>query len=143
MGLPLPLLGFKYAPLQREVLKMGVRMTLRWFGEGHDNIPLAHMRQVPGIHGIAATLMDIPAGEAWPDQPILAMKNRVEAAGLAMEVIESVNVQDRRHLSAAEPSAARDQDLLDISPAWLTTLQPFQPPGLAENRLRPGVLILR
>ena len=73
---------------------MSVKMTLRWFGEGHDNIPLAHMRQVPGIHGTAATLMDIPAGEAWPEQPILAMKARIGAAGLAMEVIESVNVHE-------------------------------------------------
>lgn len=77
-----------------------MKMTFRWFGEGHDNIPLAHIRQIPGISGVVTTLMDIPAGEVWPEDQILAMKKQVEGAGLAMEVIESVNVHEDIKLGA-------------------------------------------
>lgn len=73
---------------------MSMKMTFRWYGPGHDNIPLRHIRQIPGIHGVVATLMDIPAGDVWPEDEIQAMKKQVEDAGLTMEVIESVNVHE-------------------------------------------------
>ena len=71
-----------------------MKMTFRWFGENHDSVKLEHIRQIPGITGVVATLMDIPAGEVWPMENILAMKQRVYKAGLEMEVIESVNVHE-------------------------------------------------
>ena len=73
---------------------MGMHMTFRWYGPGHDNIPLSHIRQIPGITGVVATLMDKQAGEVWPEDEIQAMKKQVEDAGLRMEVIESVNVHE-------------------------------------------------
>ena len=71
-----------------------MKMTFRWFGENHDSVKLEHIRQIPGITGVVATLMDIPAGVVWPMENILAMKQRVNKAGLEMEVIESVNVHE-------------------------------------------------
>ncbi len=73
---------------------MAMKITFRWFGPGHDNIPLAHIRQIPGISGVVATLMDMQAGEAWPAEQIEAMRQQVAAAGLEMEVIESVNIHE-------------------------------------------------
>jgi mannonate dehydratase len=71
-----------------------MKMIFRWFGSKDDSISLAHIRQIPGVSGVAGMLSDIPAGEVWPAERIAALKNEVEAAGLALEVIESVNIHD-------------------------------------------------
>ncbi|GAB6276364.1 MAG: mannonate dehydratase [Rectinema sp.] len=71
-----------------------MKMVFRWFGEGFDPVPLEYIRQIPGVSGVVPMLSDIPAGDVWPLERILAMKRRVEAHGLAMEVIESVNVHE-------------------------------------------------
>lgn len=71
-----------------------MRMTFRWFGEGNDPIPLAHIRQIPGTEGIVWALHDIPAGEEWPLDRIEEVKAQADAAGLHIEVVESVNVHE-------------------------------------------------
>ena len=69
-------------------------MTLRWFGEGVDSVSLEQIRQIPGVKGVITTLYDIPAGEEWPMERILQMKEKVEAKGLKVMGIESVNIHD-------------------------------------------------
>jgi mannonate dehydratase len=71
-----------------------MRMTLRWFGKKFDSVKLEQIRQIPGVTGVITTLYDIPAGEVWPMEKILAIKEEVEAAGLKIEGIESVNIHD-------------------------------------------------
>lgn len=71
-----------------------MEMTMRWFGPNADKIKLTDIAQVPGIKGVAGMLMDIPAGEIWPKERIKALKEEVEAAGLTLKVIESVNIHD-------------------------------------------------
>lgn len=71
-----------------------MRMTLRWFGSKHDSVKLWQIRQIPGVTGVITTLYDIPAGEAWSLERILALKEEVEASGLKIEGIESVNIHD-------------------------------------------------
>lgn len=71
-----------------------MKMILRWFDENNDTIPLNHIRQIPGVSGIAGTLTDIPAGEQWPYDAVLAYKRGIEESGLELEVIESVNVHE-------------------------------------------------
>lgn len=71
-----------------------MKMTFRWFGSAMDPIPLRYIRQIPGITGVVSSLMDIPAGEVWPAERIQALKDEVNAAGLELEVIESVNVHE-------------------------------------------------
>ncbi|MDR2522903.1 MAG: mannonate dehydratase [Synergistaceae bacterium] len=71
-----------------------MKMTLRWYGAEFDPIPLAYIRQIPGVTGVVGCLMDIPAGEVWPKDRIMDLKREVESAGLALEVIESVNVHE-------------------------------------------------
>lgn len=71
-----------------------MKMVLRWFGEGFDPVPLEYIRQVPGITGVAPMLCDVPAGEVWPLDRIMAMKRQINSHGLDMEVIESVNVHE-------------------------------------------------
>ncbi|MHC5248765.1 mannonate dehydratase [Enterococcus sp. LJL90] len=71
-----------------------MEMTFRWFGKNDDKIKLGDIRQIPGMKGIVGTLFDIPAGEVWPKEQIRALKEEIEAAGLTLKVIESVNIHD-------------------------------------------------
>lgn len=71
-----------------------MQMTFRWFGKEKDTVTLEQIRQIPGMRGIVPALHDLPAGEVWPKERIAAMKKEIEAAGLTMECIESVNVHE-------------------------------------------------
>jgi len=71
-----------------------MKMTFRWFGSNMDPIPLKYIKQIPNTVGIVSSLMDIPVGEVWPVDRIMALKKEVNAAGLDLEVIESVNVHE-------------------------------------------------
>ncbi len=71
-----------------------MEMTFRWYGSKFDKIKLKDIKQIPGCKGIVGTLFDIPVGEVWPKDKIKALVDEVEAAGLTLKVIESVNVHD-------------------------------------------------
>lgn len=71
-----------------------MNMTLRWYGPGFDSVTLEQIRQIPGVSGVISTLYDIPAGEEWPEERVVELKNIVEKSGLKLEGIESVNVSD-------------------------------------------------
>jgi mannonate dehydratase len=69
-------------------------MSFRWYGSKNDPIPLRYIRQIPGMRGIVTSLFEIPAGEPWPLDRILEVKNEVEQHGLELRTIESVNVHE-------------------------------------------------
>jgi mannonate dehydratase len=71
-----------------------MRMVFRWFGEGNDTVTLEQIRQIPGVEGIVWALHDIPAGEEWPLERIVAFREQVVQAGFHNEVVESVNVHE-------------------------------------------------
>lgn len=71
-----------------------MEMTMRWFGTGFDTVTLEQIRQVPGVKGVITTLYDTTPGEVWPVERIQALKREVEAAGLHIAGIESVNIHD-------------------------------------------------
>lgn len=68
-------------------------MTFRWFG-GNDPVSLRHIRQIPGMKGIVSAVYDVHVGEEWPNDRILRLRDRVEAEGLKLSVIESVPVHE-------------------------------------------------
>ncbi|HEY9228880.1 MAG TPA: mannonate dehydratase, partial [Gemmatimonadaceae bacterium] len=70
-----------------------MRMSFRWFGQS-DPIPLAHIRQVPGVTGVVSALYDVPVGEAWPHDKLERLANQVSDAGLELAVIESIPVHE-------------------------------------------------
>ena len=51
-----------------------MKMTLRWYGPGHDTVTLKQIRQIPGVTGVITTLYDTVPGEAWKMEDILALK---------------------------------------------------------------------
>ena len=63
-----------------------MKMSFRWFGDS-DPVSLQYIRQIPGMHGIVSAIYDVPVGEAWPLDRILALKEKVEAHGLALVLI--------------------------------------------------------
>lgn len=68
-------------------------MGFRWYGD-NDPITLQNIRQIPGTTQVVGALFDVPVGEVWPKEKIKHLKDEVEAAGLKLEVIESVNIHD-------------------------------------------------
>ncbi|MDU5109904.1 MAG: mannonate dehydratase [Clostridium sp.] len=71
-----------------------MEMTLRWFGSRFDTVTLKQIRQIPGVTGVITTLYDTTPGEVWSRESIRKMKEEVEASGLSVAGIESVNVHD-------------------------------------------------
>jgi mannonate dehydratase len=70
-----------------------MKMTFRWYGES-DPIKLEYIRQIPGMTGIVSAIYDVPVGEVWPLPALQALRDRIEGAGLAFEVVESVPVHE-------------------------------------------------
>ncbi|MEN3184600.1 MAG: mannonate dehydratase, partial [Atribacterota bacterium] len=35
------------------------KIVFRWYGENHDPIPLAYIRQIPGVSGVVSMLIDV------------------------------------------------------------------------------------
>ncbi|MBQ4252528.1 MAG: mannonate dehydratase [Erysipelotrichaceae bacterium] len=84
-----------------------MEMTLRWYGSKYDTVTLEQIRQIPGVRGVITTLYYKQPGELWTREEIRALKNEVEAAGLHIAGIESVNVSD----AIKTGSADRDKDI--------------------------------
>ena len=79
-----------------------MEMTLRWYGTDYDTVKLWQIRQIPGVHGVITTLYNKQAGELWEQDEIKALKNEVEAGGLKIAGIESVNVSDAIKAATAD-----------------------------------------
>lgn len=71
-----------------------MEMTLRWYGSAYDTVTLRQIRQIPGVTGVITTLYGKAAGEAWTRGEVHVLKEEVEAEGLHISGIESVNVHD-------------------------------------------------
>lgn len=81
-----------------------MKLSFRWYG-ADDPVTLSHIAQIPGMHTIVSAIYDVPVGEVWPIARIQALKSEVEAAGLHLEVIESVPVHE--DIKLGKPTRAR------------------------------------
>src|SRR5437879_5408963 len=70
-----------------------MEMTFRWFGPA-DSIPLAPIRQIPGVRGVVSALYDVPVGDPWPRQGIERLAGEIAAAGMHLAVVESIPVHE-------------------------------------------------
>lgn len=71
-----------------------MNMIMRWFPFGDDSVRLSHIRQVPGVTGVATCLPGVPVGEVWPLEMLRTLRDEIASFGLSMEVIESVNIHE-------------------------------------------------
>lgn len=97
-------------------------MSLRWYGSKFDSVTLEQIRQIPGVTGVITTLYDSKPGEAWSLEAIQAMKKEVEAAGLKVLGIESVNIHDAIKVGTPE----RDEYIAN----YITTLENLGKEGI-------------
>ena len=92
-----------------------MQMTMRWYGSQYDTVTLQQIRQTAYVKGVISTLYNKMPGELWTYDEIMALKNEVEAAGLTLPGIESVNISDAIKTGAPE----RDKDI----DAYIKTLE--------------------
>ncbi|QRG87093.1 mannonate dehydratase [Bulleidia sp. zg-1006] len=79
-----------------------MEMTLRWYGSAYDTVTLQEIRQIPGVKSVITTLYNKQPGELWTQEEIHALREEVEASGLKISGIESVNVSDAIKTASAE-----------------------------------------
>ncbi len=99
-----------------------MKMSLRWFGTGHDSVTLNQIRQIPGVEGVITTLYDTVPGEAWESDQIKAINKEVNDSGLKILGIESVNISDE--IKSAAPD--RDRHIEN----YITTLKRLSAEGI-------------
>ncbi len=71
-----------------------MEMTMRWYTKNYDTVTLEQIRQTAYVKGVITMLYDKQPGDLWTQEEIHALKEEVEAAGLHISGIESVNVSD-------------------------------------------------
>ena len=68
-------------------------LSFRWYGAS-DPVTLDAIRQIPGVRGVVSALHDVPPGEAWTEDAVVSLRQRVEEAGLALSCVESIPVPE-------------------------------------------------
>lgn len=81
-----------------------MKMSFRWYGD-KDPVTLEKIAQIPGMYAIVSAIYDVPPGGVWEKQKIAALKQKVEDAGLKLDVIESVPVHE--DIKLGKPSRDR------------------------------------
>ncbi|AST95035.1 mannonate dehydratase [Niallia circulans] len=71
-----------------------MRMTFRWYGENNDSVTLEQIKQIPGVEGLVWALHDKMAGEVWPLEDIMKVKEQADRYGFHLDVVESINVHE-------------------------------------------------
>lgn len=81
-----------------------MKMIMHWFGET-DSVRLDYIAQVPCVVGVGSELDDIPVGDVWQLDRLVALREHVESIGLSLEVIESIPVPEAIKLGLPERDA--------------------------------------
>ena len=82
-------------------------LSFRWYGES-DPVTLDAIRQIPGVRGVVSALHDVAPGVAWADDAVVALRQRVEGAGLELSCIESIPVPEGIKLGADDRERLAD-----------------------------------
>lgn len=53
-----------------------MKLSFRWYGED-DKVTLENIRQIPGMQSIVTAVYDVPVGEVWSRESIVALKKQV------------------------------------------------------------------
>lgn len=84
-----------------------MKMTWRWFGDG-DTVKLQDIVQIPVVRGIVGTFENMPDDQVWTVEQFLALKAKVEACGLTLDVIESIPIPEAIKQGTPERDALID-----------------------------------
>jgi mannonate dehydratase len=78
-----------------------MKLSFRWYGPD-DPVTLPRIRQIPALEGIVTALYDVPVGEVWPVDKLIARKAEIEAQGLEFVVVESIPLHESIKLGLPE-----------------------------------------
>lgn len=70
-----------------------MKMSFRWYGPD-DPVTLLNIRQIPGMKHIVSAVYDVPVGQVWSEESIVALQKACEEQGLIFDVVESVPVHE-------------------------------------------------
>lgn len=70
-----------------------MKFAFRWYGDS-DPIPLNYIKQIPNVVSVVSAIYDIPVGQVWPLNRILALKKQIQEEDLTFEVVESLPVHE-------------------------------------------------
>src|SRR5919107_972673 len=85
-----------------------MHMTFRWFGPD-DPIPLANIRQIPGVTGIVTALYDVAIGDVWPKSKLERLGEMIDRNGMQFSVVESIAVHEDIKLGRPSRDRLLDQ----------------------------------
>ena len=85
-----------------------MHMTFRWFGPD-DPIPLANIRQIPGVTGIVTALYDVAIGDVWPKAKLERLGEMIDRNGMQFSVVESIAVHEDIKLGRPSRDRLLDQ----------------------------------
>lgn len=91
-----------------------MKMTFPWQGPA-DPVSLSLISQIPGVHGIAASLPHIAVGEVWPTVDILDLQARAGSHGLPLHVIENLPVHEDIKLGRYTRQSLIDQFITTLT----------------------------
>ena len=57
-----------------------MKSSFRWYGDS-DPIPLAYIRQIPGMRSIVSAVYDVKPGQVWPEESIRRLSAACAAHG--------------------------------------------------------------
>jgi mannonate dehydratase len=81
-----------------------MKLSFRWYGD-NDPVPLAYIRQIPGVHTIVSAVYDVKPGQVWPESSLEHLRAQCRAQGLRFEVVESIPVSEAIKLGTADREA--------------------------------------
>lgn len=70
-----------------------MKFGFRWYGP-EDQIPLAYIRQIPCVSSVVTACYHVPAGELWPEEELVALRDQCAAHGLEFTVTEGLPVHE-------------------------------------------------
>ncbi len=70
-----------------------MKSSFRWYGDS-DRVPLAYIRQIPGMRSIVSAVYGVKPGEVWPEESIKSIADRCAEHGLVFDVVESIPVTE-------------------------------------------------
>ena len=70
-----------------------MKMSFRWYGPD-DPVILQQIRQIPGMKHIVSAVYDVPVGQVWNEESIVALQKQCEENGLLFDLVESVPVHE-------------------------------------------------
>ena len=54
-----------------------MKMSFRWYGPD-DPVILQQIRQIPGMKHIVSAVYDVPVGQVWNEESIVALQKQCE-----------------------------------------------------------------